>query len=59
MPIDPKDCEHRSIAQMVEAGEPKQTWICDACDQKFVTVDLLLEIIKGIVAAMSLYEVEL
>ena len=43
-----KACPHRTVTQSVEAGAPKQTWTCDACGTQLVTLQMSLDIIRGI-----------
>jgi hypothetical protein len=43
-----KACPHRTVTQSLEAGAPKQTWTCDACGTQLVTLQTLLDVVKGL-----------
>lgn len=41
-------CPHRTITQLIENGEPKQGWTCDTCGEHLVTLQMMLNVLKGI-----------
>lgn len=43
-----KACPHRAITQSLEGEVPKQTWTCDTCGTHLVTLETVLDIIKGL-----------
>jgi hypothetical protein len=45
MPDNP--CPHRTITQVYDDGEPKQSWTCDTCGEQLVSLHLLLEVVKA------------
>lgn len=58
MTPEQESCPHIGLIRTIEDGEPKNGWTCARCGLKFVTQEMLIEIIGAVAKAMSLTDID-